>query len=104
MLSSIILFGAMLLQSLYGPKPNVPVAENTKAVTTLGEEAPADASDATNADQTSDDGTSPAANAESQNAAIDGTEQAPKKIQIVLQTTLKKTKHQLRLLHLRSSN
>jgi len=76
MLSSIILFGAMLLQSLYGPKPNVPVAENTKAVTTLGEEAPADASDATNADQTSDDGTSPAANAESQNAAIDGTEQA----------------------------
>ena len=66
----------MLLQSLYGPKPNVPVAENTKAVTTLGEEAPADASDATNADQTSDDGTSPAANAESQNAAIDGTEQA----------------------------
>jgi len=76
MLSSIILFGAMLLQSLYGPKPNVPVAENTKAVTTLGEEAPADASDATNADQTSDDGTSPAANAESQNAVIDGTEQA----------------------------
>ena len=66
----------MLLQSLYGPKPNVPVAENTKAVTTLGEEAPADASDATNADQTSDDGTSPAANAESQNAVIDGTEQA----------------------------
>lgn len=37
------MFGAMLLQSLYGPKPDVPVAENSEAVATLNEENSADA-------------------------------------------------------------
>ena len=66
----------MLLQGLYGPKPDVPVAENSEAVATAGEEAPADASDADpNADQTSDDDAGTAANTESPNAASDETEQ-----------------------------
>ena len=77
MLSSTILFGAMLLQSLYGPKPDVPVAENGEAVTALSEEAP-DTSENTPdvADQASGNDISSAANAESANAAINGTEQA----------------------------
>ena len=56
----------MLLQNLYGPKPDVPVAENSEATTALGEETPADASENTTA----------SADAESSNAVVNGTEQA----------------------------
>ena len=45
-LSSTILFGAMLLQSLYGPKPKIPVGDNSEAVTTLN-----DTPEATNSDE-----------------------------------------------------
>ena len=64
-LSSTILLGAMLLQNLYGPKPDVPVAENSETTATLSEEDPA-----------ASENTTPNADTQSPNAVINGTEQA----------------------------
>ena len=60
-LSSIILFGAMLLQNLFGPKPDIPVGEDGDAAIALNDEGSGDEDQTPNAESAEDAGSDPIA-------------------------------------------